>query len=458
MTTSKPLQLRFLTRSTGIIVALPRSIIYRWNLQGNNEILISFGHNTVRALLKQHFGNDNQIWISRELASSLQIPFTHNVLVKSHDNTIFLGPLVGIVTCDVISDKGFPFSKNYHTFFSSLLKLQKSYKLGGYFFVFDINSVDWDRLTVEGVFLSPETEGWERFEVPFPDVVYNKILSRTREKRPDSQRFIELLHSKSKAQLFNEKYFHKWEIYERLSTIDGIAHLIPETYFNPPFEKIVELIRRYPMVYFKPVDGFMGLGIYQVQANWNRLVARFRQKNKNITRTYPSVMDFLQRQLPLRKLKGYIVQQGIDLATYDGQPIDFRVHLNKNIHNEWEVTGVGAKVAGRGSVTTHMKAGGKILPPNTVLQEVFPSEADALLDELKEYSIKIAKALESSFQKPIGELGLDMGIDQSGSIWMFEANSKPGRAIFQKIDSLRGKSTYCNKLLIDYSTHLANFS
>lgn len=458
MTTSKQLQLRYLTRNNSIVLALPRKLVENWNLQRREEIAISFGHRTVRAHLKQHFGKEDQIWMTRELARQLSLPYAQRLLVKANENKISLGPLVGIVTCDAIAEKGFPFTKKYLTYFNNLLKLQHSQKHGGYYFVFDINSVNWNTLTVEGVFLRPDTGGWERVTVPFPDVVYNKILSRSRESRPDSLKFMELLYAKTNAQMFNEKYFQKWDVYERLSQINAVSQLIPETYYNPTYEQIVDMIKRYPMVYFKPVDGYMGMGIYQIIPNRNHIIARYRRKNKNISKTYFSVQEFIREHLPLRKRRNYVIQQGINLIKKNGQSLDFRIHLNKNIRNEWEATGIGAKVAGRGSITTHVKAGGKIMPPSTVLQEIFPGQSSKLLEQLELNSIKIAKSLEESFNKPIGELGIDMGIDDNGHIWMFEANSKPGKSIFQKIENLRSLSTYCNRLLLDYSTHLANFA
>ncbi len=458
MTTSKQLQLRFLTRNNSITLALPQKLVENWNLQKRSDVTISFGHRTVRANLRQHFGKEDQIWMTRELAHQLSIPFAHRLLVKANENKISLGPLVGIVTCDAIAEEGFPFTNKYHNYFNNLLKLQYSQKHGGYYFVFDVNSVNWNTLTVEGVFLRPDTGGWERAEVPFPDVIYNKILSRTRENRPDTQRFVDLLYSKSNAQMFNEKYFQKWDIYERLSQISTVSQLIPETYYNPTYEQILDMIRRYPMVYFKPVDGFMGMGIYQVILYKNQVIARYRRKNKNISKIYFSIQEFIKEHLPSKKRRNYVVQQGINLIKKDGQSLDFRIHLNKNIRNEWEATGIGAKVAGRGSITTHVKAGGKIISPSAVLRELFPDQSTILLEQLEINSIKIAKALEESFNKPIGELGIDMGIDENRNIWMFEANSKPGRSIFQKIDTLRSLSMYCNKLLLDYSTHLANFT
>lgn len=458
MTTSKQLQLRFLTRNNSNVCALPNKLIDSWNLHNKHEISISFGHRTVKAILKKHYGNEDQLWMTRELSDKLSIPYAHRLWVKVQGNTISLGPLVGIVTCDAITATGFPFTQKYNTYFNNLLKVQHSQKHAGVYFVFDVNAVNWDTLTVDGVILRPDTGGWERTKVPFPDVVYNKILSRTRENRPEAQRFIDQLNTKTRAQMFNEKYFQKWDVYERLSSIPAVSHLVPETYFNPSTEQINDMIRKYQMVYFKPVDGFMGLGIYQIKSTWNRIISRFRQKNKNVAKSYGSINEFLKQQLPLRKRKNYVIQQGIELAKKDGQPLDFRVHLNKNIHNKWEITGIGAKVAGKGSITTHVKAGGKIISPITALEEIFAGRAERLLEQLKENSIKIAEALEDSFNKPIGELGIDMGIDQSGQIWMFEANSKPGRSIFVKIDSLRPNAMYSNKLLLDYSTHLANFT
>lgn len=457
MTTSKQLQLRFLTSTSRFVLALPRNLIENWNLHKRSEITVSFGHRAVKTMIKQHYGKEDQLWLSRELAQKLLIPYAQRFWVKVEDNKIAIGPVVGIVTCDAISASGFPFKSRYQTYFNSLLKTQYAQKNGGFYFVFDVNSVNWNDLTVDGIFFRPDTGGWERGQVPFPDVVYNKILSRTRENRPDSQNFIEMLNTKTRAQMFNEKYFQKWEIYERIGKIDEVAHLVPETYYSPTLEQIVDMLKRYPMVYFKPVDGFMGMGIYQITTSWNRIIARFRRKNKNIITTYPNIQEFLRQHLPLRKRRNYVIQQGIDLIRKDDQPLDFRVHLNKNIRNQWEATGIGAKIAGKGSITTHMKAGGKIITPSLVLEEIFPNRAAELLHDLEVNSIKIARALEESFNKPIGELGIDMGIDQKGRIWMFEANSKPGRSIFQKINALRTGSNYCNKLLLDYSTHLANF-
>lgn len=459
MSTTKLMQLRIFSQKNSSILALNRKSLKNWNLFNHQEVPITFGHRRTTAVIRTHKGSEEEIWVSRDLAEKLLIPYPDRLHVKTYPDHISLGPIVGIVTANAIQKEGFPITENWKKYISNLLKHQHSRLRGGCYFVFDIEGVNWDQLTVEGVFYRPDHNGsWERKVVPFPDVVYNKILSRNKENSPESQRFLNLLYEKTNAQIFNEKYFQKWDIYERLTEFDEIADWVPETYYNPDIRQIKSLLNRYRIVYFKPVDGYMGLGIYQVHDQGGKIIARFRRKNNNIVRRYSSLEAFLKKEMPERKRRNYVVQQGIPLIRRNGHPLDFRVHLNKNIHNEWEVTGIGAKVAGKGSITTHVKAGGKILSSEEVLEEAFPNESDYFIQELIHRCITIAHALELSFNKPIGELGMDMGIDHNGKIWLFEVNSKPGRSIFQKINSLKANASYSTKLILDYSVHLANFT
>ncbi len=53
----------------------------------------------------------------------------------------------------------------------------------------------------------------------------------------------------------------------------------------------------------------------------------------------------------------------------------FSLHLNKDHSNKWVIAGIGAKKAGRGSVTTHLRNGGKLLTPEQALNVTFGSRA-----------------------------------------------------------------------------------
>ena len=70
-----------------------------------------------------------------------------------------------------------------------------------------------------------------------------------------------------------------------------------------------------------------------------------------------AMMNYVFRNRPLENL---IVQQGIPLIRFEKRPVDFRVHSNKDSQGNWQVTAIAAKIAGSGSVTTHIKNGGSV--------------------------------------------------------------------------------------------------
>lgn len=156
------------------------------------------------------------------------------------------------------------------------------------------------------------------------------------------------------------------------------------------------------------------------------------------------------------RLPYYVVQQGIRLIEIDHCPIDFRFHMTKDGNNEWVPAGIGAKKSGRGSVTTHVRTGGKLMTPDQVLSHVFGSRSEVILQRTKEVAIKLAKSIEKNYSHPLGELGFDIGIDQNEKIWMFEANSKPGRSIFKHPSlKIEGKNSLSN--IIDHCIYLSRF-
>jgi len=151
-----------------------------------------------------------------------------------------------------------------------------------------------------------------------------------------------------------------------------------------------------------------------------------------------------------------VVQQGIRLIEIDKCPIDFRFHMHKDGNNDWVVAGIGAKKAGRGSVTTHIKNGGSLMTPEQALSRTFKDRASEVLQEAKAVAIKLSEAIERNYNHTLGELGLDIGIDQDGAVWMFEANAKPGRSIF-KHPALREQGRASLEYILDHCLYLSKF-
>lgn len=295
--------------------------------------------------------------------------------------------------------------------------------------------------------------------VPFPDVIYNRITNRSIENSPLTEAMKERFDQRN-IPIFNWSFFDKWQVYHMLKNDKEASAHVPETDINPSHEQIKTMLEKYKFIYLKPTSGYMGIGIYRLTYHPKRgYFMRYRKNGKNVLLRF-SKFESIIKQLSRKRgtqLKNYIVQQGIRLIELDQCQIDFRFHLNKDKNNNWVVAGVCAKKSGRGSVTTHVRSGGKLINPNYALSAVFgKSEADRLLQKAKKITIQLAEAIQQNYNRTIGELGFDIGIDKKGSIWMFEANAKPGRSIF-KHPSLKEQSKRSYRLIIEYCLYLSKF-
>ena len=122
----------------------------------------------------------------------------------------------------------------------------------------------------------------------------------------------------------------------------------------------------------------------------------------------------------------YIAQQGISLPRYQKRPFDLRVLVQKNGKGRWSITGIGARVAGSRSITTHVPRGGTIEDPQMLLQHVFGVDTAAIiLRQASKTALTIAKQIEKGQRTRLGEMSMDLGVDAQGHLWFFEANAKP---------------------------------
>ncbi|MFC5470662.1 YheC/YheD family protein [Cohnella suwonensis] len=208
-----------------------------------------------------------------------------------------------------------------------------------------------------------------------------------------------------------------------------MKHNVPDTeWFDR--SSLRRMLRTYSLVYIKPDVGRKGNGIIRVK----RLRAEeFEISYKQTTslrsrdKVYSAIKELLNPD------KEYIIQQGIDLATYRHRPFDVRVVLQKPL-GKWRTTLMCAKLAPRrSSVVTNVSKGAKDYNLYRLLkgtdQRLNRSE---IIRNLIDVSKQIAQILGSHF--PLKILGLDMGIDKRGNIWFIEANTKPDCQGLKKID------------------------
>ncbi|RJX41504.1 YheC/YheD family protein [Paenibacillus pinisoli] len=436
------------------IVYLSRPLLRELKLTGNRSIQLKLGNEVITAVVKPLKRLGNHIYLSAGVRHSIKVPKSGNVyLMSTGENEIKLGPLVGILTDTIHPAESYPFGTR-SGFIKQILRTgdRKAYMFG-----FTPSDINWQQETVNGYFLNA-SGSWYRKIVPLPDVVYNRLPNRKAEIAPYissvRERFV-----KKQIPIFNWSFLNKADVYKLLDNDpEGLAHL-PESVSNPTPAKMKEMLEQHHFIYYKPGGGSLGIGIYRLTYNPKRgYFVRYRKGNQNILArysTFQSMMKMLQARHGTR-LSQYVAQQGIRLIEIDKCQLDFRFHMHKNGNNQWIAAGIGAKKAGRGSVTTHVKSGGSLMTPEQALSRTFGSEAGAILEKAKGVAVKLSEAIERNYPHRLGELGLDIGIDKSGNVWMFEANAKPGRSIF-KHPSLRSEGKASISYIFDHCLYLSRF-
>lgn len=387
---------------------------------------LAFGSKSISVDFLPHPDKHDRIVISRPIQKALLYPnFKLPLHVFLDGQNLYLGPLVGIFTAGFTQDENQPIGERT-PFFSKLLSVNKT--VGALPFVFGEQQIDWEQGTIEGYFYYQHK--WQKHEIPFPNVIYDRLPNRRSEGNPKLIKVKERLQKEYLIPWYNPGFFNKLDVYERLQQDRSVEIYLPETHAFTSFSLIETMLTKYGHVFIKPKNGSLGLGVHQIlydRHNGNYFCRYQDREAVNRLRKFSSLERLVNNVFAHQSLDKMIVQQGIYLLRQDMRSIDFRVHTNKDDLGNWHVSALAAKIAGNGSVTTHKRSGGDI----RTIQEIFPKEETELYTEmLSNAALLLSRALDQNIEGIIGEIGFDLGIDKSGAVWLFEANSKPGRSIF----------------------------
>ncbi|HEX7065217.1 MAG TPA: YheC/YheD family protein [Bacillales bacterium] len=327
-----------------------------------------------------------------------------------------IGPIVGIIT----SSKGTTFAGNRETFRRIHYALQER---GGIAFVF--TPYDTKRHYVKGNLYNTETHRWVKTNMPYPDVVYNRVPFRKEEKAGTIQSVLRRLNS-LKVPYFNGSFLDKWEMFECLHPDSDIAGYLPDTRLASR-NSLAKALYSWNELYLKPKAGQKGDGMIYVELTADETI--FCQSHEQANR-YESFKAFWEVvRLGLEK-NPYLIQKKIHLARHHGKPYDFRLLMQK-VSGTWRLTGAGARLAGKDAITTHVPKGGELLS----LEQIQPPVDLELLTTICKQA---AQRLEEQFA-PLDELSFDIGRDRNGNHWLFEANAKPMIFDEPEIEALRMK-------------------
>lgn len=315
-------------------------------------------------------------------------------------------------------------------------------------FCFRIGDVDWKRRAVIGY--RPGATGWQRWTYPLPHVIYDRSCGRWAAENKGA--FFRRM-ARLGTVAFNGAVGYKWTLHQRLWRFPRLRPHIPPTRLTRRPGTVLSLVARWGGVFVKPSEGHKGQGIVRVRKlpSGRYLLTRSTHPNdyevgrKQLTR----LLAALFRRAP------YLAQREIRLARLDGAVWDVRALVGRDATGEWYVAGLAARLGKPHRIVSNLHQGAKPTPLAPILEALFPNRAAALLDEIRTISLQVARAVQS-FAPRAGELGIDLGVDLEGKVWLIEVNPKPGRQSFLALNPVEAHRDFY-ALPFRYARYLARF-
>jgi hypothetical protein len=278
---------------------------------------------------------------------------------------------------------------------------------------------------------------WEKQSVPYPDLIYDRCFFANASERLECRRMLGQLAAIQPFRRLNGALPAKLDVYEWLKKDPLLSRHLPLTLPLQTEEQLYELIHQYPSgIILKPSAGMQGRGIIHIKLRPLDSAIQIKGRTRR-NRSFSLVFEEKQEceHWVSRFIYGslYIIQPYLELSGVDRKPFDIRALIQKDGKGIWSVSGMAARTGQAGSLTSNLHGGGGAVPAASLLSAKYGKpKAERLLEQIHTISKQTAVRLESKYGR-FAELGLDYGIDQSGLVWLLEANSKPGRSSFRAI-------------------------
>ena len=359
---------------------------------------------------------------------------------------IVLGPTVGITIPTAALNN---MSSNYPLNKRALLALEK----GILVYFFHLRDIDFFHNRATAYYLNPLTRDWQNKSLPFPQVVYYRTaysLGKKKSEQAAWKNYQLLLQEQTIVHINNALVFDKWEIYQVLTSNNKTVGMQPPTTLLH-IKALEKFIDKYSFCYAKSSRGRCGKEVYRVEKREGNFLCSSGGSilRLEIFNSLDELYRFLKHKLGTKA----ILQEGIVLAELDGHPFDIRVLAQKDFHAQWVISALSFRVAEPNAVVTNISAGAKeiVLP----LQDN-PLDTGISASELCHFCLQVLGQLESHYGS-LGEVGLDVGLDDTGRLWLIEANLKPSSKGYQEAAT----EELCNKIFglpLDYAKYLARAS
>lgn len=266
---------------------------------------------------------------------------------------------------------------------------------------------------------------WTSTTVPFPDVIHNVGVGKQTHEERKLRRILP----------FTSFYVgNKFTMPKRMLENKDYAELLVPFIPCANEDAINTFIEKNERVVFKALGSNRGENIYFLNKKGNRYVLLDQKKESILTQD--ALHDFIQNII-LAEKGSYIVQRYIHTRTRNDEPYHFRAHVQKNGEGQWQLTHIYPRIGNKKSNLSNISTEGRIENfAQFLIDEYGEKKGSQYEEEILDLSIKVTLHLDKLYGLRLDELGIDFAIDDTGRIWMHEANNGPQTAFHEELRAI----------------------
>src|SRR5690625_207546 len=168
------------------------------------------------------------------------------------------------------------------------------------------------------------------------------------------QKEIRYLKKSTRLSINRRHLIQKDELQRMLTKHKELKELAIETEEVTTFEKLISFLDKHNSIILKPVLSNGGKNATIIQ-NADKDYAEIEEENKKIT--FKERSELCDEKYSKRS---YVIQEYVVSRSLFDEPIDWRVHLEKNGNNEWEVARSFVRIGLGEKVVSNISQGGGI--------------------------------------------------------------------------------------------------
>jgi hypothetical protein len=409
-------------------IFVPKALIEKNNLSNLGSLSVGAGLRNLKVELKilDDIKGD-VIILSKNIIDHLLIPTGIKYQVSFNEGQLNIGPFIGYLVAKTKDklEKDIEFVKNQDTltycpsngFCRSTTVAYPG--IQGLLYVFCSEGIDTENNKIEGYYYNPNytnvDEMWIKGVFPLPSSIFKRVFMFRDKNR---KKLTEMTGNR----IFNSYWRSKLEFWRVASKDPDIKSHTPYTKVFRTFDDLEKMLDAFKTVYLKLNLGCFAYGLIRVTKSEEGYF--IQRASDEIPRTFKNRTGAQAYLIKKMKGRSYLIQQGVDTLIYNGGTTIFRVIMQKDDSLKWKCTGICPRVGNASGISTNYAPASYVFTFESFLREILNLDNKSI-EEKKQELIDLCFKLCHMSDKTGGhfaDAGIDIGMDKSLKLWVFEIN------------------------------------